>query len=192
MIPAHTGHDVKVLNNRYAVVKDVRGIYRVVSLVRTPYKELAARYSGGDICYTFDRTGTNYNKTSYGQRALQNLVNLHGKPPTPEALIILQQQAVRFNSIVDVALSRSKPSDLKGTPTLISNKELHPAVGGWIIATASNKGLVFGTHPKVHLNHEVACVELTRLANAHPGKEFVLFKADRTATVAAVQTKVFQ
>jgi hypothetical protein len=82
------------------------------------------------------------------------------------------------------------PSDLMGMPYL-DNTQLDSTRGGWIIATVTPKGLLFGTKPKVHLDPTAAEAELERLASVSPGTEFVLLKAVKTAVTQTVQTRSF-
>jgi hypothetical protein len=82
------------------------------------------------------------------------------------------------------------PSDLMGMPYL-DNIRLDPTQGGWIIATVTPQGLLFGSKPKVHLSYAAADAELERLASVSPGTEFVLLKAVKTAVTQTVQTRTF-
>jgi hypothetical protein len=71
------------------------------------------------------------------------------------------------------------------------NTRLDPTQGGWIIATVTPQGLLFGSKPKVHLSYAAADAELERLASVSPGTEFVLLKAVKTAVTQTVQTRSF-
>ena len=190
MIQAKSLQDVSVLNNRYAVIRDTQGTYRVVSLVREPYRELQARENSGGISYVFNRTGANpsWDKSSYDQQALARMVTRYGKPPTNLQLNKLQERAVRFQVNPNHPL---EPGDLQGIPTMINNHQLDPNKGGWVIATVTATGLLFGTNPKVHTALMSASAELERLASVSPGTEFVLLKAVKTAVSHSVQTKTF-
>ncbi|MCA1800317.1 MAG: hypothetical protein LC650_03400 [Actinobacteria bacterium] len=116
------------------------------------------------------------------------MVIRYGKPPTDLQLSKLQERAVRFQVNPNHAL---EPGDLQGIPTMINNHVLDPQKGGWVIATVTATGLLFGTKPKVHTNQGAAEAELQRLATVSPGTEFVLLKATKTAITQTVQTKTF-
>lgn len=191
MIHVRSEADIYVLNDRYAVVRDVTNTYRVVSLVRVPYRELAGRDSLSGLSYVFDRTGRGqFYKESYNQSQLAGLVAQYGKRPTQTILDQLRSHgAVSIAQDVRVHAG-TKPSDLSGLPRF-DNRHLDPQKGGWIIATVTKDGLLFGSKPKVHINQGAAEAELQRLATVSPGTEFVLMKAVKTAVTQVVQTKEF-
>lgn len=198
-IRVNSATDIAVLNNRYAVIRDVNGIYRVVSLVRSPATELQPRTTGGGISYVFNRTGTgpSWDKQSYNQQQLAGLITRYGKAPAADQMIelssIVQGLGPRPNNpwkTTDVRMSAGiGKSDIAGMPFL--NTQLDPQKGGWVIATVTPEGLLFGSKPKVHTNEGAANAELQRLATVSPGTEFVLLKATKTAITQTVQTRTF-
>jgi hypothetical protein len=186
--------DIYIVSNRYAIIKDTDGLYRVVSLVRHPANELLQRDTLSGISYTFDRFGNGY-KNSYNQHDLKNLSRSYGKAPTGLQYQWLKERGVVtvVVDVVDVKLANTRDG-FDGIPTPgHSVFELDPNKGGWIIATIAPSGtLLFSTRPKVHLTRRSAKAELDRLAEAAPGNEFVLFKAEMTAVSNTVQTKIFE
>lgn len=192
MIHVRSEADIHNLNNRYVVVKDVLGTYRVVSLVRKPYRELQPRESIGGPSYVFNRTGMNpsWDKTSYNQAQLANMVKQYGKKVDQVTLSFLKKDGT-VSVAEDARIHEgTKPSDFAGLPRF-DNHQLDPQKGGWIIATVTKDGLLFGSKPKVHTNQGAAEAELQRLATVSPGTEFVLMKAVKTAITQTVQTKEF-
>lgn len=186
MIHVRSVNDVYVVNGRYAIVKDVTDTYRVISLVRQPYRELAGRTSPLGLTYSFDRAGRGADyKGTYNQYQLAKLVELHGSPIRGSALDKLQLDGA---IVFDNGLGKR---DLSGLPRY-NNRHLDPEKGGWIIATVTPDGLLFGSKPKVHTDSGAAEAELQRLATVALGTEFVLMKAVKTAVSQTVQTKIFR
>ena len=183
-------NNIRVLYGRYAIVFDTNGVYRVVSLVRTPARELQPTDAQGGHSYSFDERGTGY-KTNFGQRSLKNMAADRGQAPND-----VQLRVLRARGVVTVVNNRKLTSvvqgDPNGIPTPINNRLLHSVTGGWIIGNVTKQGLDFSSHPKVHHSRAEAVSELGRLAKVFPGTEFVLFKVDMTATANGVQTKTFQ
>lgn len=189
MIHARSTKDIRVVNSRYAIVLDVNKNYRVVSLVRTPFRELAARYTSMGMSYVFDREGRGpFYKQSYNQPELEVLYTTRGLAATESQLAGLVGGAVRVDSYHTPAAALVKGA-LEGMP--YNNHQLDPQRGGWVIATVTENGLLFGSKPKVHRDQGAAEAELQRLATVSPGTEFVLLKATKTAITQTVQTKTF-
>jgi hypothetical protein len=183
----------RVLNQRYAVVPDVQGILRVVSLLGEKARELQPRGTHDNVSYAFNRTGIGINlKDSYSQRRLRSVVERYGKKPTESELEKLAQllKFGRGHPWLEARKPVMMPSDVMGMPYL-DNTQLDSTRGGWIIATVTPKGLLFGATPKVHLDPTAAEAELERLASVSPGTEFVLLKAVKTAVTQTVQTRSF-
>jgi hypothetical protein len=131
-------------------------------------------------------------KDWFGQRRLMSLTKRFAKKPTQSELEKLAQ-LLKFGRGRHGADDRKPvmmPSDLMGMPYL-DNTRLDPNQGGWIIATVTPQGLLFGSKPKVHLSYAAADAELERLASVSPGTEFVLLKAVKTAVTQTVQTRTF-
>ena len=188
MINVRNANDICVVNNRYAIIRDFNGDYRVVSLVRTPYRELQPRHGSSGMSYAFNRTGTSsvWNKTNYSQGQLATMFTRHGVQPKPSVLADLQTHgAIKLHN----AAGAQGNIDLSGMP--YNNNQLDPVNGGWVIATVTTDGLLFGTKPKVHRNQDAAEAELQRLATVSPGTEFVLLKATKAAITQTVQTRNF-
>jgi len=183
----------RVLNQRYAVVPDVQGILRVVSLLGEKARELQPRGTRDNVSYAFSRTmHATDRKDWFGQRRLMSLTKRFAKKPTQSELEKLAQ-LLKFGRGRHGADDRKPvmmPSDLMGMPYL-DNIRLDPTQGGWIIATVTPQGLLFGSKPKVHLSYAAADAELERLASVSPGTEFVLLKAVKTAVTQTVQTRTF-
>ena len=183
----------RVLNQRYAVVPDVQGILRVVSLLREKARELQPRGTHDNVSYAFSRTmHATDRKDWFGQRRLMSLTKRYGKKPTQSELEKLAQ-LLKFGRGRHGADDRKPvmmPSDVPAMPYL-DKTQLDSTRGGWIIATVTPKGLLFGATPKVHLDPTAAEAELERLASVSPGTEFVLLKAVKTAVTQTVQTRTF-
>ena len=193
----------RVLNQRYAVVPDVQGILRVVSLLGAVARELQPRGPHSNVTYAFNRTGIGINlKDSYSQRRLRSVVERYGKPATSTERSKIcglvkcvnpwkdYQSANQALTVEQLYCQTVEPGDLMGMPYL-DNTRLDPNQGGWIIATVTPQGLLFGSKPKVHLDPTAAEAELERLASVSPGTEFVLLKAVKTAVTQTVQTRTF-
>jgi hypothetical protein len=183
----------RVLNQRYAVVPDVQGILRVVSLLREKARELQPRGTHDNVSYAFSRTmHATDRKDWFGQRRLMSLTKRYGKKPTQSELEKLAQllKFGRGHPWLEARKPVMMPSDVMGMPYL-DNTQLDSTRGGWIIATVTPKGLLFGAKPKVHLDPTAAEAELERLASVSPGTEFVLLKAVKTAVTQTVQTRSF-
>ena len=183
-------NNIRVLYGRYAIIADVDGVFRVVSLVRLPARELQPNDAQCGRSYSFDERGTGY-KTNFGQRSLKNMAADRGQAPNDVQLRLLTERGV-VTVIDDVKMSSVGRGSLDGLPTPINNRLLHPVKGGWVIGTVTVSGIDFSSQPKVHLDRGAAVAELDRLAKGFPGTEFVLFKADKTAVANSVQTKTFQ
>jgi hypothetical protein len=183
-------NNIRVVSTRYAIVFDTDGVYRVVSLVRLPARELQSSDAQGGHSYSFDCRGSGY-KTRFGQRSLKNMAADRGQAPTAAQLRFLTERGV-VTVINDVKMSSVRRGDLDGIPTPINNRLLHSVTGGWIIGNVTEQGLGFSSQPKVHYLKTEADTELKRLAVAYPSTEFVLFKADMTAMVKTLQIKTFQ
>jgi hypothetical protein len=189
-IPVKSINNIRVVSTRYAVVFDTNGLYRVVSLVRTPARELQSSEAQGNRSYSFDSRGTGH-KTRFGQRSLKSMASNIGREPTDAQLLLLTEHGV-VTVIKDVKLVRTAKGGLDGIPTPINNRLLHSVTGGWIIGNVTKQGLDFSSQPKVHHLRTEAVTELGRLAKEFAGTEFVLFKVDMTAVADGVQTKTFQ
>ena len=183
-------NSIRVIKSRYALVIDINNVYRVVSLVRHPARELQPRETTGGYAYSFDRTGTGY-KESFSQQDLKHMAWSVGREPTAAQVLLLTEHGV-VTVVKDVKMSSVMRGDLDGLPTPINNKHLHTEAGGWIIGTVTVGGIDFSPQPKVHLDRGAAVAELKRLAVAHPTTEFVLFKSEMTAVVKTLQVKTFQ
>jgi hypothetical protein len=193
MITVASINDIVVITkDRYAIVKDTAGVYRVVSLLRTTASELGWYDRGSfgklDRTYTFCRSGCG-RKEIFGQFQLKQAVQNYGKPATPAQLVKLSR-VVYINKATtqDIKMATAGKTDFNGLP---SRTQLDPVQGGWIIAAVGPGGLVFGTTPKVHISRLAAEAELERLASLAPGTEFVLFKAAKIAKSSAVVTRTF-
>jgi hypothetical protein len=193
MITVASINDIVVITkDRYAIVKDTAGVYRVVSLLRTTASELGWYDRGSfgklDRTYTFCRSGCG-RKEIFGQFQLKRAVQNYGKPATP-ALLVKLSRVVYINKATtqDIKMATTGKNDFNGLPL---NTQLDPVKGGWIIASVGPGGLVFGTTPKVHISKIVGETELARLASIAPGTEFVLFKAASIAKASAVVTHTF-
>jgi hypothetical protein len=189
-IPVKSLNNIRVLYGRYAIVVDANSVYRVVSLVRSPARELQPSDAQGGLSYSFDERGTGY-KTNFGQRSLKHMADDRGSTPNDVQLRFLTERGV-VTVINDVKMSNVMRGDLDGLPTPINNRLLHPVNGGWVIGTVTVSGIDFSSQPKVHHSRPEAVTELGRLAKGFAGTEFVLFKVDMTATAVGVQTKTFQ
>ena len=189
-IPVKSINNIRVVSARYAVVFDTNGLYRVVSLVRTPARELQSSDAQGNRSYSFDSRGTGH-KARFGQLSLKSMASTIGREPTAAQLCSLTERGV-VTVVKDVKMSSVMRGDLDGLPTPINNKHLHTEAGGWIIGTVTVVGVDFSPQPKVHLDRGAAVAELKRLAVAHPTTEFVLFKSEMTAVVKTLQVKTFQ
>lgn len=181
---------IRVVNDRYAIVLDTDGLYRVVSLVRMPARELQPTDTQSGTSYSFDSVGNGY-KTNFGQRSLKSMGADRGKSPTELQLQCLTKRGV-VTVINDQKVASAEPDGLNGIPTPINNRLLDSGIGGWIIGNVTTQGLDFSSHPKVHHSRAEAVSELGRLAKEFAGIEFVLFKADMTAVANSVHTKTFQ
>lgn len=186
-------NDIRVVNGRYALIPSAQGI-RVVSLVRKPYAELQSRIdSANQLNYYFARSVNSY-REHFSQSSLARLMSSSSsRPATPQQRADLLASGIfrERHEAVEVPLSSAGigKSELAGIPS--NNTQLDPQKGGWIIATVTPTGLLFGSKPKVHTNAGAAEAELQRLATVSPGTEFVLLKAVKTAVTQTVQTKVF-
>jgi len=177
--------EARVLNHRHAIVRDIQGVLRVVSLLGERPNELRPRSPHSNVSYTFDRFGTGTQR-SYNQLQLEAAHRIYCKPPT-------RIEYARLLGFVKTEARKPlmvETSDLMGMPYL-DNTRLDPTQGGWIIATVTPQGLLFGSKPKVHLSYAAADAELERLASVSPGTEFVLLKAVKTAVTQTVQTRSF-
>jgi len=183
-------NNIRVLYGRYAIVFDTNGVYRVVSLVRLPARELQPNDAQCGRSYSFDERGTGY-KTNFGQRSLKNMAADRGQAPNDVQLRFLTERGV-VTVINDVKMSSVGRGSLDGLPTPINNRLLDSGIGGWIIGNVTTLGLDFSSHPKVHHSRAEAVSELGRLAKEFAGTEFVLFKADMAAVANSVHTKTFQ
>jgi len=165
----------------------------VVSLLGEKARELQPRGTRDNVSYAFSRTmHATDRKDWFGQRRLMSLTKRYGKKPTQSELEKLAQ-LLKFGRGRHGADDRKPvmmPSDLMGMPYL-DNTRLDPTQGGWIIATVTPQGLLFGSTPKVHKDEDSAFAELQRLVHTAPGTEFVLFKAVKTAVTQTVQTRTF-
>jgi len=183
----------RVLNQRYAVVPDVQGILRVVSLLGEKARELQPRGTHDNVSYAFSRTMHATDRKDWmNQRRLMSFTKRYGKKPTQSELEKLAQ-LLKFGQGHPTNDDRKPvmmPSDVPAMPYL-DNTQLDSTRGGWIIATVTPKGLLFGATPKVHLDPTAAEAELERLASVSPGTEFVLLKAVKTAATQTVQTRSF-
>ena len=189
-IPVRSINNIRVVSTRYAIVFDTNDVYRVVSLVRTPVRELQPSDAQGNRSYSFDSRGTGH-KARFGQLSLKSMASTIGREPTDVQLRSLTERGV-VTVVKDVKMSSVRQGDLDGIPTPINNKHLHTEAGGWIIGTVTVGGIDFSPQPKVHLDRGAAVAELKRLAVAHPTTEFVLFKSEMTAVVKTLQVKTFQ
>ena len=177
--------EARVLNHRHAIVRDIQGVLRVVSLLGERPNELRPRGPHSNVSYTFDRFGTGTQR-SYNQQQLEAVHRIYCKPPT-------RIEYARLLGFVKTEARKPlmvETGDLMGMPYL-DNTRLDPNQGGWIIATVTPQGLLFGSKPKVHLSYAAADAELERLASVSPGTEFVLLKAVKTAVTQTVQTRTF-
>ncbi len=57
---------------------------------------------------------------------------------------------------------------------------------GYVIATQTKDGLIFGSKPKVHLTLQDVKVEMLRLATLNPGVKFIRLKIDGSVIAGAV------
>lgn len=179
-------NNIKVLNNRYAVCYDIDGQWRVVSLVSTPYRELAARRTSLGLSYVFNRTGQYgaWHKESFNQAELSSLVTRYGKAVTNDQY----SRMVRAGAVV--AINEPVRQVTTGTgKTVFAGQSTF--TGGYVIATVTDTGLLFGSKPKVHATQDLAEAELERLANVSPGTEFVMLKAQKAARAATVTVREF-
>jgi hypothetical protein len=177
--------EARVLDHRHAIVRDIQGVLRVVSLLGERPNELRPRSPHSNVSYTFDRFGTGTQR-SYNQQQLEAVHRIYCKPPT-------RIEYARLLGFVKTEARKPlmvETGDLMGMPYL-DNTRLDPNQGGWIIATVTPQGLLFGSTPKVHKDEDSANAELQRLVHTAPGTEFVMFKAVKTAVTQTVQTRTF-
>jgi len=177
--------EARVLNHRHAIVRDIQGVLRVVSLLGERPNELRPSSPHSNVSYTFDRFGTGTQR-SYNQQQLEAVHRIYCKPPT-------RIEYARLLGFVKTEARKPlmvETGDLMGMPYL-DNTRLDPNQGGWIIATVTPQGLLFGSTPKVHKDEDSANAELQRLVHTAPGTEFVMFKAVKTAVTQTVQTRTF-
>ncbi len=185
-IKVSSRNDIKVLNNRYAVCYAVNGQWRVVSLVSSPYRELASRYTSLGLSYVFNRTGQYgaWHKESFNQAQLSSLVTRYGKPVSNDQY----SKMVRDGAVVAINEPVRQVSTGTGKTAFAP---LSTFGGGYVIATVTDTGLLFGSKPKVHATQDLAEAELERLANVSPGTEFVMLKAQKAARAATVTVREF-
>lgn len=184
--------DIHVVNHRYALIQDTSGTWRVVSLVRKTFRELQARKSINGLSYSFDRTGLSpsYSKECYNQPQLQCMARSYGRTVSSVVLEgLLKDGVIRVEQDVRIHTG-TKPYDMSGLPRF-DNYQIDPDNGGWIIATITEDGLLFGSKPKVHTVRGDAEAELQRLASVSQGTEFVLLKAVKTAVSQTIKIKTF-
>lgn len=210
MITVNSSADVHNINNRYAIVKDTFGVYRVISLMTNPPRELASKI---DTYFTYAltvgysmRAPTDWSRPQrFNQQQLADLIAYWQQDTVTAASQKEAQQLVNklvakcvifvCTKVPGQSEQQSDQHQPANVPTgrcmPVSVLALDPQAGGWVIATVSDKGLLFSSKPKVHTDLVSAETELKRLAQLQPGTEFVLFKAVQSVVVDAMKTKTF-
>lgn len=85
----------------------------------------------------------------------------------------------------ETGTSKKPVPEVKTVPAAPSTVGAKPT--GWIIGTLTAEGsFSFAATPKVQSTEADVAAELERLAKANPGKTFVSFKIDRSATAGGV------